>query len=435
MSTNNQSLALPYGALIPHGDPTWYQGWHSPYYNTSHQQLRDYVRKWVDKNITNNVHDWDENKAVPMSLLKAFAEDGLLALSTGPILTKNLITYPLPCGLTVDTFDVFHELVFLDELSRCGSGGVLWALLEGSSIGLPPIILFGSEAMKKRIAIDVLAGRKNICLCITEPSAGSDVAAIKTTAIKKDNHYLVNGIKKWITNGVFSDYFTVAVRTGGEGANGISLLLLERSMAGISTTQMKCSGVWSSGTTLVTFDNVKVPFDNLIGLENQGFKLIMKNFNHERFGLTVQSLRFARVCLEDAMVHAQRRSTFGKKLIDHPVIRNKLAHMTRHVEATQAWLESVAFMMQNDKDEKIGGMIALLKVQATTTFELCAREASQIFGGLAYTRGGLGERVERLYREVRPYAIGGGSEEIMLDMGVCFKFNIYFYFYYRYFRH
>ena len=340
----------------------------------------------------------------------------------GPIFSDDMLTYPLPCGLTAKSFDVFHEVVLLDELARCGSGGVLWALLEGTSIGLPPVIAFGSEEIKQRIVKPCLAGEKNICLAVTEPSAGSDVASITTTAVKTQDgkHYIVNGIKKWITNGVFADYFTTAVRTGGGGANGISLLLIEKNVAGVKTTQMKCSGVWCSGTTLVVFENVKVPISNLIGEENKGFKLIMKNFNHERFGLIVQTLRFSRVCLEDAVTHAQRRSTFGKRLIEHPVIRAKLATMVRHVESAHAWMEQVAYAL-NQKDQShdaLGGTIALLKVQSTKTFELCAREAAQIFGGLAYTRGGLGERVERLYREVRPYAIGGGSEEIMDDVGI-----------------
>jgi alkylation response protein AidB-like acyl-CoA dehydrogenase len=155
-------------------------------------------------------------------------------------------------------------------------------LFGGLSIGLPPVLHFGSEDLKDRIAGPCLRGEKIICLAVTEPTAGSDVANLKCTAKKSADgkHYIVNGEKKWITNGVFADYFTVAVRTGGEGMGGVSLLLVERS-EGVKTQQMKCSGVWSSGTTYVTFEDVKVPVENLIGKENQGFKYIMYNFNHE----------------------------------------------------------------------------------------------------------------------------------------------------------
>jgi len=234
--------------------------------------------------------------------------------------------------------------------------------------------------------------------------------------------YIVNGEKKWITNGVFADYFTVAVRTGGQGMAGISLLLIERSMPGVTTRQMKCSGVWASGTTYITFEDVKVPVENLFGQENRGFKAIMINFNHERWGTIVQATRFSRVCLEESIKYAHKRKTFGKRLIDHPVIREKIANMARQVEATQSWLELVTHQMCTmtpaEQRERLGGPIALMKAQATKTFEYCAREAAQIFGGLAYTRGGQGAKVERLYREVRAYAIPAGSEEIMLDLGV-----------------
>ncbi|RGB37052.1 acyl-CoA dehydrogenase/oxidase C-terminal [Rhizophagus diaphanus] len=148
----------------------------------------------------------------------------------------------------------------------------------------------------------------------------------------------------------------------------------------------------------------------------------MHNFNHERMGIAVQANRLARVCYEEAMKYANKRKTFGKKLVEHDVIRNKLAHMARQIEATHAWMESLIYqtcrMSETEAMARLGGPIALLKAQTTQTFEYCAREAAQIFGGLAYTRGGQGEKVERLYREVRAYAIPGGSEEIMLDLGI-----------------
>merc|ERR1719281_1587877 len=165
------------------------------------------------------------------------------------------------------------------------------------------------------------------------------------------------------------------------------MLLLEPGMPGIETRQMDCQGVWASGTAFVTFTDVKVPVSNLIGPEGAGFKQIMYNFNHERWGFVVQANRFARVCLEDAVQYAERRRTFGKTLMEHPVIRWKVAEMAR-------------------------------QVQATKTFEYCAREAAQIMGGVSYVRGGQGEKVERLYREVRAYAIPGGSEEVLLDFAV-----------------
>src|SRR4051794_4650378 len=204
--------------------------------------------------------------------------------------------------------------------------------------------------------------------------------------------------------------------------DGISVLLIERSAGGVSTRKMDCQGVWSSGTTYITFEDVKVPVENLIGKENQGFKVIMTNFNHERIGIVIQCLRFSRVCYEESMKYAHKRKTFNKPLIEHPVIRMKLAHMARQIEATYNWLENMIFQCQCMEETeamlKLGGAIAGLKAQSTTCFEFCAREASQIFGGLSYSRGGQGAKGGRLYRDVRAYAIPGGSEEIMLDLSI-----------------
>jgi len=415
---------LAFGDFIPYGDPAWYQDWHSPYYKDSHRALRAAMRQFVDKEIAPFAHEWDENKAIPREFYAKCFQAGWLPSVVGAPWPTDLIGPTIAGGVQSAEFDAFHELIVIDEVARAGSGGVLWGLFGGLAIGLPPVLKFGSEAMRQRVAPACLRGEKVICLAITEPTHGSDVSGLQTTARKTPDgrFFIVNGEKKWITNGVFADFFTVAVRTGGPGYDGISLLLIERSMAGVTTRQMKCSGVWPSGTTYITFEDVKVPVENLIGKEGAGFKYIMYNFNHERWGMCVQVARLSRVCLEESLKYAQKRETFGKKLIEHPVIRLKLAHMARQVEATQNWLELVTFQLttlnKEEQNQRLGGPIALLKAQCTQTFEYCAREAAQIFGGLAYTRGGQGEKVERLYREVRAYAIPGGSEEIMLDLGI-----------------
>jgi len=284
------------------------------------------------------------------------------------------------------------------------------------------VLLFGSEELKDKVADDCLRGKKFICLAISEPEAGSDVAGIHTTARREGDYYIVNGSKKWITNGIFADYFTTAVRTGGKGGGGLSLLLIEKSFPGVSTRKMKCTGVWPSGTTYVSFDDVKVPVKNLIGTENEGFKYIMYNFNHERWSLVIQATRLSRVLYEESFKYALKRKTFGVRLVDHQMIRGKFADMLRQIEATQAWAELVTYQMttmdKKQQNQILGGAIALLKTQSTKTLEYCAREAAQIFGGASYVRGGVGEKVERLYREVRAYSIPGGSEEIMMDFGV-----------------
>jgi alkylation response protein AidB-like acyl-CoA dehydrogenase len=315
--------------------------------------------------------------------------------------------------------DAFHDLILCDEMSRCGSSGVLWAVVFGFGIALPPILNVGSEYLKDKVARDVIEGKKIMALAVSEPYAGSDVASLRTTATREGDYFIVNGEKKFITSGTKADYFTTAVRTGGSGMAGISLLLLEKDMPGITIRRMKTQGGWISGTAYVIFENVKVPVKNLIGRENEGFKAIMVNFNHERFVLAAMANRFARICLEESIKFARQRKTFGKTLGEHQVIRHKLAEMGRAIESTHALLEQICYQMkQGVPDSKLGPMIAMLKVQCTNVTEMCAKEASQIFGGASCIRGGIGERVERLYREVRVGAIAGGSEEILRDLAV-----------------
>eukprot|EP00391_Amoebophrya_sp_Ameob2_P010626 CAMPEP_0178999462 /NCGR_PEP_ID=MMETSP0795-20121207/10081_1 /TAXON_ID=88552 /ORGANISM="Amoebophrya sp., Strain Ameob2" /LENGTH=441 /DNA_ID=CAMNT_0020692253 /DNA_START=178 /DNA_END=1503 /DNA_ORIENTATION=+ len=410
-----------FGEGNPFGDPSWYQGQYSPYYKESHKQLRNYVREMVEEHIAPYCHEWDEAKEIPKETLKKIGDSGIHALCVGHPYPVEHVNLPPCLKGKEDEIDSFHEFIVIDEFSRVGSGGVGWGINGGLCIGLPPVLRFGNKALRDKVCGPVLRGEKIICLAITEPTAGSDVANLRCKAEKQGDHYIVNGEKKWITNGIWADYFTVAVRTGGPGAGGVSMLLVERG-PGVKTRRMDCSGVWCSGTTYITFDNVKVPCSNLLGKENKGFKYIVSNFNHERLLICYMSNRFARVCLEESIKFANKRKTFGKKLIEHPVIRWKIAEMSREVEATHSWLEQLCYnmdkMQKAEADLKLGGMTALAKVQCTKTMEYCAREAAQIFGGLSYSRGGQGEKVERLNREVRAMAVPGGSEEIMLDLGV-----------------
>eukprot|EP00932_Pfiesteria_piscicida_P009041 SRR837773.19679.p2 GENE.SRR837773.19679~~SRR837773.19679.p2 ORF type:complete len:437 (-),score=232.45 SRR837773.19679:147-1325(-) len=374
----------------------------------------------MEDEVMGNVFEWDESYKLPADIYKKVAATGVLPMVVGRPWPKQHVG-EAPFGYEPD---YFHELIVYDEMSRCGSTGFLWGIAGGLTIGLPPILKHAKPEVAARVCPPVLRGEKFVCLAITEPTAGSDVANIRCTAVKEGDHYIVTGEKKWITNGVFADFFTVAVRTGSQkdGMKGVSLLLIERTMPGVKTRHMKCTGAWASGTSYVTFDEVKVPVENLLGKENKGFKIIMSNFNHERFSICAMTNRFSRVCMEDSLKFAIKRKTFGKPLIKHQVISWKLAEMARLVESTHAWLEWVTYQLKTmhhqEATMKMGGQTALLKVQCTKVFEYCSREAAQIFGGLSYSRGGQAERVERLCREVRAMAIPGGSEEIMLDLGV-----------------
>jgi acyl-CoA dehydrogenase len=370
----------------------------SPFYTDDHHAYREVVRSFTAKEIAPHVHEWDLAGEVPRDLY----------VKAGAI------------GLFGDGFqeeygghgqrDALMRLVLMEELCMAGSGGVVAALFS-NYIGLPPIQRFGSEEMKARVIAPCMTGDKIAALAITEPSGGSDVARLKTTARREGDEYVVNGSKTFITSGMRADFFATAVRTGGEGPAGISMLLIEGDRPGVDRTALDKMGWLASDTATLYFDDVRVPVENLITEENAGFAAIVNNFNAERIDLAVQSTAFSRVCFDEALGWARERETFGKRLADHQVIRHKLAEMDRMVNASKAWLELLSWRL-NQGDNPVAE-IAEAKVNATLCFEQCAREAAQILGGASYLRG---DTVERLYREVRVQAIGGGSEEIMRDL-------------------
>jgi acyl-CoA dehydrogenase len=279
------------------------------------------------------------------------------------------------------------------------------------TIGAPPIARRGSESMKRSVLPQILSGEKISALAITEPGGGSDVARLQTSARRDGADYIVNGQKTFITSGMRADYYTVAVRTGGPGAAGVSLLLIERDRRGFSRTPLKKMGWWASDTATLYFEDCRVPAENLIGEEGAGFKTIMLNFNDERLGMASSCTSFSRVCLDEAIAYARERQTFGRPLSEHQVIRHKLVDMAQRVAATQAFLELLTWRVE--QGENPVAEICMLKNQATQTMAFCASEAVQIFGGAGYMRG---SKVERIYREVKVNAIGGGTEEIMKDL-------------------
>ncbi len=375
----------------------------SPHYDDTHEAVCQSVRSFVAREIMPNVAEWEEAGELPRELHRKAAEAGVIGLG-----------YPEHLGgsgaIEEGGFDIFHSLVQSEEMCRPGAGGIPASLLT-HGIGLPPIIAMGSPDMQQRIAPQVLSGEKIICLGITEPGGGSDVANLRTRAERRGDHYVVSGEKTYITSGMRADYITLAVRTGGEGMGGISLLLVEMDRPGVSRTPLTKMGWHASDTATIHFDAVEVPASNLIGPENQGFGGIMRNFNGERLGMAQQAAAYSRLCYEDALDWARQRETFGRPLVTRQAIRHKLARMLQMIQATQAMIDHAAWTVKTGC--AFPGDFALLKVQATQTMEYCAREACQIMGGASFMRGG---RVERIYREVRVMAIGGGSEEIMYDL-------------------
>ena len=369
----------------------------SPFYSAEHEAYRDVVRRFVAREIEPFAHQWDEAGEFPRTLYAKAAEIGLLGLG-----------FPEEYGGV--PADQFMKIVVSQELARAGAGGVNASLMS-HTIGSPPIARAACPEIKARVLPQVLSGQKISALAITEPSGGSDVASLHTRARREGDHYVVNGEKTFITSGVRADYLTVAVRTGGEGASGVSLLLIEGDTPGLSRTKLKKMGWWASDTATLHFDDCRVPTANLIGEEGDGFKLIMRNFNSERMGMAASCTAYARVCVEEAIAYAKARKTFGKPIAQHQVIRHKIVDMAQKVAASQAMLELLAWRLT--QGESPVAEICMMKNQATQTMAYCASEAVQIFGGAGFMRG---VKVERIYREVKVNAIGGGTEEIMKDL-------------------
>lgn len=372
-------------------------------YTTEHEQFRDAVKMFVKKEIAPFANEWDEAESFPRDLYCKAGGAGLLGIG-----------YPEEYGGTPT--DILYQLILVEELAKAGCGGISASLLS-HSIGTPPIAIAGSAAIKERVLPEILSGRKISALAVTEPSGGSDVAALRTTAVSDGDYYVVNGEKTFITSGMRADYYTVAVRTNPEakGADGISLLLIERDTPGFTRTPLKKMGWWASDTATLHFDNCRVLKKNLLGKENEGFRIIMRNFNTERLSMAAGAYGFAQVCYDEALAWARERKTFGASLSERQVIRHKFVDMKMKIEATRTLLNDSAWKVasQEGDPKQLVAQLCMLKNFSMQTMQFCADEGVQILGGMGFMRG---TAVERIYREVKVNMIGGGSVEIMKDL-------------------
>mmetsp|Transcript_63974 Transcript_63974/g.187131 ORF Transcript_63974/g.187131 Transcript_63974/m.187131 type:complete len:529 (-) Transcript_63974:159-1745(-) len=419
--------------VAPYSEPSAWMGWHSPYYKDSHKRFRLKLRAFVEDVLRPEAAANEESGEHPsIEVYQAMGRCGLLAARIG----KHVMPFAgqIPgieleksLGVHPSEFDHFHELIAHEEMGRLSFPSYCDGVGAGFCIGLPPVVHFAPPAIRDRVLPEVLRGDKRICLAISEPAAGSDVAGMVTTATKTPDgkYYIVNGIKKWITNGMFADYFVTAVRTG-KGRGGISMLFISRDM-GVETKAIKTTYSSCAGTALVLFDNVKVPVENLMGLgnrgkEGQGFACVMYNFNHERWFIVAQFLSACRLQIADCFKWASQRQAFGKPLIEQPVLRHKLARMAGMIESAHTFLEVVTHQMDvmpyQEQSEKLGGPIALLKYQTTRAGTLVADEAVQMFGGRGITRTGMGQNIERFQKTYKYASILGGSEEVMADLAI-----------------
>ncbi|HEU4404319.1 MAG TPA: acyl-CoA dehydrogenase family protein [Polyangiaceae bacterium] len=376
-----------------------------PLYETeAHERVRAEARRFAEREIAPHAHAWEEANEFPRELYQKAGRAGLLGLS-----------YPEAYG--GGGGDLSFALASAEELIVAGQSVGTVVGLGSHGIALPPVLAFGTEAQKRRFVPPVLAGEKIAALAITEPGGGSDVAALRTRAERRGDHYVVNGAKTFITSGCRADFVTCAVRTGGEGHGGISLLVVERGAPGFSVSKkLQKTGWWASDTAELSFDDCRVPAENLLGEEGHGFLMIVKNFVTERVLLAGNCVAIAELAYRLAVAYARERRAFGKSLTGFQVVRHKLADMATRLAAARALTHEV--VQRHLAGEDCAALAAMAKNAASDMCSYVCDEAVQVHGGYGYMRE---YAVERLFRDARLYPIGGGTREIMNEIVAKFE--------------
>ncbi len=372
-----------------------------PPFTTEHQELRETVRRWVESEIVPGQMEWEEQRLFPRELFDRAAELGFLGLK-----------YPESLG--GQGGDYLHDAVWCEEIAAAGMcGGVAAGLGAHTGIATPPVWKFGTPDQHERFLRPAIAGRKVAALGITEPGAGSDVASIRTRAERVDGGWVVNGAKTFITNGVRADFLVCAVKTTAEGGHGgISFLVLEREMEGYEVARkLEKLGWHSSDTAELAFSDVFVPEENLLGGENEGFKLIMANFQWERLLMALGAVGGMDWALRKAIAYAGGREAFGRPIGKFQTIRHKVAEMSIQVEVGRAMTYNALRLFASGQDALREVTQAKLYTQRAAVE--VADECLQIHGGYGYMRE---YEIERALRDARLGPIGGGTDEIMKEI-------------------
>lgn len=363
------------------------------------QALRDTAREFVRREVAPHLQDWEDAGSIPRELHAAAATQGLLGVS-----------FPEDVGGSGG--DLADSVALQEAFFEAGASSGLMAGLFTAGIALPHIAASGNTDLIDRFVRPTLAGETIGALAITEPGGGSDVARITTRAERDGDHYVVNGAKTFITSGVRADFITTAVRSGGEGHAGISLLVVEKGTPGFTVDRsLRKMGWHCSDTAELSYVDVRVPVANLVGAEGGGFAQIAEQFVVERIALAVHAYGIAARSLELTAAYARQRQTFGKPLVVNQVVRHKLVEMHRQVEVARAYTHAV--VARHVAGESVIAEAALAKQTAVDASTYVCNEAVQLHGGTGYMHG---TEVERHYRDARILPIGGGATEVLTDL-------------------
>lgn len=371
----------------------------STYFTEEHQLFRQSFRDFLEKEVRPNLDQWEKDGRLPRDIYQKFGDMGIFGINK-----------PEKYGGMGE--DVWYQLIFDEELARMNSGGF------GASIGAHPLLALthlaheGTEEQKQKYLVPGIKGELIGGLAITEPFGGSDVQGMRTTAIKKGDHYIVNGSKTFITNGVYSDYLIVAVKTNTQlGARGISLLIIDRDTPGFTATELDKLGWRASDTGQIAFDDVKVPLGNLLGQEGAGFFYIMQHFVSERLSMATAGMATAAYALELTLQYINEREAFGRKLKKFQVLRHRIAQMAAEIEMNRAFIYSL--YERYDQGEYLVKEASMAKLLGTQLADKVVTQCLQMFGGYGFMED---YPMARMFRDTRLGQIGGGTSEILCEI-------------------
>ncbi|HEX4250671.1 MAG TPA: acyl-CoA dehydrogenase family protein [Pseudonocardia sp.] len=369
-----------------------------PWDDPERRALADLARTFATREIVPHTDEWEASGELPRELHLAAAKVGLIGVGFEPSVGGD--------------GDLIDSLLITESFIMAGTPTGVIASLLTHGIAVPHMARTGDEYLLDQFVRPTLAGEKIGSLAITEPDAGSDVANLRTRAVRDGDHYIVNGAKTYITSGVRADFVTTAVRTGDPGYGGVSLLVVEKGMPGFTVSRKLDKMGWrSSDTAELSYVDVRVPARNLVGAEGTGFLQIMTQFATERLGLAVQAYAVAARCLDLSLDWIRRRETFGRPLASRQVVRHKIAEMARQTDVARRYVREVAVRYLAGED--VITEVAMAKNTAVYACDFVVNEAVQLFGGLGYMRE---SEVERHYRDARILGIGGGTNEIMNEI-------------------
>lgn len=369
------------------------------YFTEEHHVFRKSFRDFLKKEVVPHVEKWEQTGKIERFIWEKFGEMGYFGLS-----------YPEEYG-GLD-LDMFYMVIFLEELQKINSGGFAAAIWAHTYLAMTHLNKEGDAQIKKKYLAPSITGQKIGCLCITEPSAGSDVAGIRTTATMEGEFYTINGSKTFITNGVYSDYLIVAAKTNTTSKHsGISIFIIDRETPGISATKLDKLGWKASDTGEIAFDNVKIPTKNLLGEEGKGFAYIMEHFALERLIMGINAHARAKYALDYVVKYTSERKAFGKQLDKFQALRHKIAEMASKVEMCKEFNYSIAKRM--DQGTYVVKEATMSKLLSTKMADEVIYDALQLLGGYGYMEE---YPLARLFRDSRLGPIGGGTSEILKEI-------------------